>query len=329
MKNGLACLAAVGMMCLGLVARADIVIDTVTVGDVGNAADTRYANPGYGSVNYAYKIGTYEVTAGQYADFLNHKAKSDPFGLYGQGGFQGSNILREGESGSYSYSVASDWSNRPVSCVDWVSAARFVNWLHNGQGDGDTETGAYTFNDGVMWGEVTRNPGAKWFLPTEDEWYKAAYYKGGGTNAGYWDYPTQSDSIPSSSLGSPTDPGNNATFLNSNNEFLIGAPYYRTEVGSHENSESAYGTFDQGGNVWEWNEAIIKPDQFTWHRGLRGGSFASPYGNLSASWRNHFYPDTNYVNIGFRVAGAVPEPSPLVALAGSLFSLLGLRRYRR
>ena len=70
-----------------------------------------------------------------------------------------------------------------------------ANWLHNGKGSGDTETGAYTLtnaNDLTM----VKNSGAKYWIPSEDEWYKAAYYKRGGTNAGYWMYPTQSDSLP-------------------------------------------------------------------------------------------------------------------------------------
>jgi formylglycine-generating enzyme required for sulfatase activity len=38
---------------------------------------------------------------------------------------------------------------------------------------------------------------------------------------------------------------------------VIGSPYYRMNVGEFENSDSPYGTFDQGGNIWEWNEAIF------------------------------------------------------------------------
>ena len=72
--------------------------------------------------------------------------------------------------------------------------------------------------------------------------------------AGYWDYPTKSNTVPSN-VGSDgyTDPGNHANYWN--NGYTLGSPYYRTNVGEFENSASAYGTFDQGGNVWEWNEA--------------------------------------------------------------------------
>ena len=86
--------------------------------------------------------------------------------------------------------------NKPVNYVNWFDAARVANWLHNGQGSGSTETGAYTLNNATTGDAPAVNPGASYFLPTEDQWYKAAYYKGGGTNAGYWEYGTQSDAAP-------------------------------------------------------------------------------------------------------------------------------------
>ena len=41
-----------------------------------------------------------------------------------------------------------------------------------------------------------------------------------------------------------------------------------TSVGSYPGSASPYGTFDQGGNVFEWNEAIAGTN-----RVARGGNF--------------------------------------------------------
>lgn len=217
-------------------------LETVTVGDPGNVSDST----GYGSVSYTYNIGKYEVTAGQYAAFLNAVAKVDTYGLYNVymwNSAYGCKIERTGTSGNYSYSVASDWANRPVNYVSFWDACRFANWLHNGQPTGSqdlttTEDGAYYLNgytgsDG-RW--IQRKAGWRWAVTSEDEWYKAAYYKGGGTNAGYWSYPTQSDTIPSNQLVD-LDPGNNATYCN--NAYTIGSPYWRTEVGTHENSESA------------------------------------------------------------------------------------------
>ncbi len=112
----------------------------------------------------------------------------------------------------------------------------------------------------------------------------------------YYNYPTSRNIGPSNVLGDPTDPGNNATFYDGG--YTIGSPYYRTEVGAHENSDSPYGTFDQGGNVWEWNGAVL----YGSYRGLRGGSFGLNVYNLHAAYRINGDPSFEYNNVGFRVA---------------------------
>ena len=333
MKNLLAVTAAMALLGLGITAQA-VTIDTVTVGDAGNAADTT----GYGSVAYTYNIGKYEVTAGQYTAFLNAVAKTDTDGLYNTNmdtavSFYGCNIKRSGEAGSYIYSVASDWANRPVNYVSFWDSCRFANWQGNGQKTGaqdvtTTEDGAYTLDGytGTDGRTIQRNANWKWAVTSEDEWYKAAYYKGGGTNAGYWLYPTQSDSAPSNQLVNPTNSGNNATYYN--NGYTIGSPYYRTEVGAHEKSDSAYGTFDQGGNVWEWNEAIRYQDQTHAYRFVRGGSFDFTRSTILQSTFRYYYDGPYSVEldagVGFRVVQAVPEPSTILVLLSGLGGALGL-----
>src|SRR4051812_3617109 len=157
----------------------------VPIGNPGNAPDTRYSATGIGSVGYIYQIGKYEVTAGQYTEFLNAVAKADPNGLYNTAmgdpvaPTQGANIQRSGASPNFSYSVAADWANRPVGYVSFWDAARFANWLHNGQPTGPqdagtTEGGAY--HDVGSQALFGRNAGALFFIPTLDEWYKAAYH---------------------------------------------------------------------------------------------------------------------------------------------------------
>ena len=308
-------------------------IDTVAVGAPGNDPDTRYAMPGFGAVGYSFEMGKFEITAGQYTEFLNAVARTDTYGLYTwymgdpSPPHLGVNIQRHGLSGSYIYSVAPDWTNRPVNYVSWGDAARLCNWMTNGQPSGGqdlatTEDGSYYLNGAIQGGliSVTRKPTARYVIPTEDEWYKAAYFdpnRPGGP--GYYDYPTGTDGTPSNTLSHP-DAGNNANFYDGS--FTVGSPYFRTEVGAFENSESPFGTFDQGGNVWEWNEAVIDG-----YRGVRGGSFNWGGDSLNAASRSSQVPGDSDFSLGFRVA-EVPEPATLSTLffAGAL--IVGRRRWQ-
>jgi formylglycine-generating enzyme required for sulfatase activity len=323
------CFMAAFLLTVGAVEAAVIEIETVPVGNAGNGPDTRYVTPGPGAVAYTYNIGKYEVTAGQYTAFLNAVAKTDTYGLYNPNmdtavNSSGCNIKRNaGSSGSYSYSVASDWANRPVNFVSWGDSARFANWLHNGQpiieGGGiptgaqhanTTEDGAYYLNGAMSLEElmaVDRKSNAKWVIPSEDEWYKAAYYKGNlSTDVGYWDHATQSYNFPSLVLGYPTDPGNNATF-HYYSDFTIGSPYWRTEVGAHENSESFYGTFDQAGNIAEWTEA----KGGTTFRWLLGGSYLDTLIHAGDAGGDSPVRESEFT--GIRVA-EIPEPTSLLIL---------------
>jgi formylglycine-generating enzyme required for sulfatase activity len=305
-----------------------VTIDLVPVGNPGNAPDTRYNGISVGSVDNYYQIGKYEVTAGQYTEFLNAVAKADPNGLYnpamGNPAGLGANIQRTGSSPNFSYTVAADWANRPVNDVSFWDAARFANWLHNGQptgaqGPGTTEDGAYhDVGNQTLFG---RNTSATFFIPTEDEWYKAAYHdQAAGLAATYFDSPMGTNAEPGRDMNETTNAGNNANYFV--NDYLIGSPYFRTPVGEFELSASPYGTFDQGGNVWEWNETkVISPS-----RGMRGGSFAGPSNILHASSRPNNIPTNENGDVGFRVA-SIPEPATaiLAVLAGGLIWALRKR----
>ena len=332
-------LAVAVLLAVAAAAQAAITIDVVPVGNTDNIADTytHSGNPaGQGAVSYPYNIGKYEVTAGQYAAFLNAVAGVDRYGLYSTGmsnRMDGCGIAQTGGGtvgNPYAYTVDPDFVNRPVNFVSWGDAARFANWLANGQPTGaqglaTTEDGSYYLNGATsreaLTG-VTRKTGATWFIPSEDEWYKAAYHKNDGNTANYFTYPTGSDTAPGRNMADPS--GNNANYYTPPNISPIDSGKYTTLVGEFQNSPSPYGTFDQGGNVFEWNEANLYGP---WPaRRLLGGSFGDFLDYLASSSRSHYDPSSGNILIGFRVA-SVPEPGSIaLLLSGAVAGLIWWRR---
>jgi formylglycine-generating enzyme required for sulfatase activity len=294
-----------------VVAAADSVgnfMQWVTVGNPNNAADST----GFGLVAQGYQIGKFEVTNGQYCQFLNAVAATDTNNLYNpmMGTDIRGGIVQTGASGAFAYTTKKAMSDKPVNFVTWFCAIRFCNWMHNNmpagaQSSSTTEDGAYAISgSGPNWTVGSRNVGAKVWLPSEDEWYKAAYYdptlsSGAG---GYWLYPTQSNSPPdladTDGLGNILNRGfsvgnysNNATWNSQTGNV--------TTVGSAgAGGESAYGAADMAGNVYEWNETDVAGDM----RGLRGGGWNDPAANLQSTNRNSNEPTNFYSTTGFRVA---------------------------
>jgi hypothetical protein len=170
------------LVALAADARA-ITIDWTTVGNPGNAADPATGSL-YGAVDYTYNIGTYDVTASQYVAFLNSNdpTGADPLGLYNTGmsnATYGSVVYTSGAANGDKYSVVSGDDNHPINYVTFYDTLRFANWLNNNQVGGTTEYGAYTLSGGTPTpsnaATITRNADATVFLPSENEWYKAAY----------------------------------------------------------------------------------------------------------------------------------------------------------
>lgn len=301
------------------VARA-VTIDLVTVGNAGNQPDTQpsqfFGPLTLGDVPYEYQLGKYEITAGQYVEFLNAVAGNDTYGLYhpGMASQYGCQILQFGFPGNWTYSVPPTYADRPVNYVSFWSAARFANWLHNGQpsgfqGPGSTESGAYSNIGNHL--TFARQPGAKFFIPTENEWYKAAYHdKNAGVAGTYFDYATGSDTLPGRDMTETTSPGNNANYYDIPYPIDSGI-YYTTNVGEFELSNSPYGTFDQNGNVHEWTETVYHT--LTTFRVVRGGGAFSGSSFLPASNQYTYGADWASELFGFRIAAApVPEPSTFV-----------------
>lgn len=267
-------------------------------------------------------IGRTEVSADQYGAFLNAVARDDPNGTYDPamiGAPLGDAIAQTGAPGSYFYFVDPLLADQPMTFVSFHSALRFANWLHNGQavgaqGPGTTEDGAYTLLGSNPTG-VTRNPGAQFALPSEDEWYKAAYHAPGGA---YYDYPAGSDIVLDCVLPG-ADTGNAANCWPATSP--AGA---FTDVASYSLSPSPWGTYDQAGNVMEWTELI---DITGLQRGTFGGSWAEPASqSASTAFPVDFPTSTSTDFVGFRV---VPEPGRGMLLAAGLGMLIALARHRR
>jgi sulfatase modifying factor 1 len=329
-------------------AQSALVIPTVLVGDAGNAADST----GYGAVSYEYRIGKYEVTLNEYTAFLNAVAATDSFNLYNTNMASDLNIAgisRSGSSGSYSYSVIGS-GNRPVTYVNWFDAARFANWMANGQptgmqGNATTENGAYSLfgaASGVGFTKNAVNPNTltttTWWIPSEDEWYKAAFHDSGmhGPVDDYWLYPSRSDSAPGNSIGAEANNVNynKAGLLYSvtQNFSYSSTQSYLTAVGAYSGSGGYYGTYDQGGNVAEWNTSVLYGST----RGVRGGSWWDNDDDLYL--RGYAVPSLENSGLGFRVASvadssAVPEPGQIAAsgvllIGGGLYWLVRRRKVK-
>lgn len=275
-----------------------VVHDFVEVGNPNNQADLT----GYGSVGYSFKISKYETTVDQYSKFLNAVATTDYYNLYNTSMASGA-IIQNGVSNNRSYSAVEGYSKKPISYVSWFDVARYCNWLHNGAGVGaNTETGAYTLN-GANSGIIMKNTDARFWIPTENEWYKAAYFD--SIAGGYWRYATQSNTIGDSQANLGWSGGN---------------PF--TDVGYFSAYASAYGTYDQSGNASEWNDAVIGINA----RGARGGAFFGGAPDPTVRDTSYYY-NREGGELGFRVA-MIPEPSSLSLLAlGGV--VVALRRRRR
>lgn len=319
---------------------AAVDIEMVTVGNPGNSPDPLWGGgilgQRAGSVDYVYQIGKYEVTFAQYTAFLNAVAKADTYGLYDPkmaSDRQIRGIAQNGSSGNFIYSVIGS-PNHPVTYVSWGDAARFANWLHNGQPTGaqdasTTEGGAYTLNGAVSASElnaIIRNSNARWFIPSGNEWYKAAYYQPveqGGDADNYWLYPMRTNQTPISDQP-PGDTPDNTRVGNFNYSDSIDNGYndgfavtgstseyiydghggylvvnLQTDVGAYTASSSFFGTFDQGGNVAEWSEFTLNSSS---GRLVRGGSWDDTYWETSTSTGSFIGSAYDVRDIGFRVA---------------------------
>lgn len=284
-------------------------IDFVTVGNAGNADDAGagggiYSSP-YGGVAYTFRMGVYEVSQ----DMIT---KATNLGMTDV--------------------TAGAWTvNQPAANITWYEAAAFVNWLntstlhqaaYNLSYSGGWSMSLWTPSDaGYDANNLYRNANAYYFLPSEDEWYKAAFHKNDGVTANYWDYPTGSNSAPDG-LDTSSDTTFQAVFNDGYNQLH---PNAITNAGS---AASPYGTYGQAGNALEWMESALDGvnDSSTENRTVRGGGWGATEMGLRSESRGNQAPTFENTVIGFRVA-SIPEPSAALLMLGGLGTLL-LKRHR-
>ena len=253
-------------------------IDFVDIGNTNNPADAS----GYGAVPYGYRVATYEIPQ----DAITKAAAS---GL--------SNV------------TAGAWTgNRPAANVSWLEAAAFVNWLNTSKGYQRAynmvfTNGAWTvqpWSSADAWTvggtNLYRHKDAYYFLPNENEWYKAAYYDAAATN--YFPYPTASSKAPTAVGGGTTI---NTAVYNS----VTNTPAEVANAGGL----SPYGTMGQGGNVTEWNESTVDGSTNSTIRVVRGGSWSASAAALLSSTRSSASQTDKNSAAGFRVASVQPRPS--------------------
>jgi len=279
-------------------------IKFVEIGDQNNLNDST----GYGAVNYQYRIGKYEISQGQ-------------IDAASANGLAGMSIP------ATAYNI-----NQPAAYLSWFQAAAFVNWLNTSSGyqaayNMSWNGSAYTMN---LWNssEAWKNGGvnlyrhsnARYFLPNENEWYKAAYYN--PNNNTYSLYPTQSNIAPLPVSAGSSDFTSVFSPDPSVNQFLVPADI------ENAGGPSFYGTVGQGGNMVERLESASdgSNDNPGENRSARGGSFFQETFLLESTSRESHTPESQFWSLGFRIA-SVPEPSALSLFAVGLGVVL--RRCRR
>jgi formylglycine-generating enzyme required for sulfatase activity len=305
-----------------------VTINYSTVGNPGNTGNPSSNPAGTGAVTDIFRLATTETTNAQYVAFLNSVDPSgtNPNSIYNSSMGSAANggiTFTAGASAGAKYTVKSGtgpvgsaYGSMPVNFVSWFSAARFANWLNNGAtSSSSTETGAYTLSGTTSGAVIARNPGAQVFLPSVNEWYKAAFFTGTGST--YWTYQTQANSTPTATVS-------NFTLANAGNFAAVTTG--PIAVGSYTNATSNYGLFDMLGNVTEFVDTPASGSNAY----IMGGNFANPNianWNALAALRSASAAGLSDAT-GFRVA-AVPEPGT-IALAGmGVAGLAGLDWMKR
>lgn len=326
-----------------VLATPDDLFEWATITHAGNTGyDRDTVNPyltGRGSVAYEYRIARDEVSSGQFITFLNtFTTQSDELAARIRPPLTWGGEIDHSYSGpGVRYKLRTDVAHAdrlPILATDWRSAAYFVNWMNNDLSSDPSaiEDGAYdasTFGGSPPTGgftdQSTRHADARYWIPSMDEWLKAAHYdpnKEGQDQGGWWIYNNGSDTPL---VGGPPGVGDTSAGWVIDDD---GRPAWETPLGSYPQTMSPWGLRDVSGGGGEWTETWIPYNDNLTDRIWMG----APAGSLSwaddATYFGSDYPTSRGFNLSFRVASTVPSPASIVALCGVILHQSTRKRSR-
>lgn len=327
--------------CLFLAAPAlaqDYNFDWVTIDRPGNAAivsDDPWGNVnGRGRVDHTYRISRLEVTTSQWMEFVNtYSTQSDDLKWFAFPDYWGAtrDMSYHGPGQRWKLKSAAGSANWPVTGITWRESAQFCNWLTNDKrksldaiASGAYDTSTFGWNQDVGFTDQSAHtPGAKFWIPTQDEWLKAVHYDPAKNNGkgGWWRYPNTSDTAPV-----PGIPGVGETSAGYD-------PYsysdgFEVPLGSYPNTLTPWGLLDATGGASEWTESWYNIDATHHYDRFYDGA---PAGNISSSQLDRIdsvaaqLPIEQTSWVGLRIA-SVPAPGVLSLTGLAAIGLLARRR---
>ena len=286
---------------------------------------------GIGRVDYVYRISKLEITTSQWVEYANVFSTREGGRFFTSPTYWGASPDPTYTGPGRRWVVNPGQGRRPVMEISWQEAARYANWLHNDKGTelSALATGAY---DTSTWGvnpitgqrtDGNKLPGAKFWIPSYDEWLKAVHYdpdKNGPGQEGYWLFPHSSDDLIVSGI-----PGEGETSAGVTSLFAPTLP-----LGSYPESTSPWGLLDASGGATEMIDTWVQPfgaREEKFFDGARAGSRSWFVLDRADAW-NGSVPVTIPRSFGgLRIASAVPTAGAWVFLA-PVFTLYVVRRRR-
>jgi hypothetical protein len=316
---------------------------------------------GRGVVDYQFRIARTEVTTGQWLEFLNTFApRPMPANIralvggspnrnfiggpswWGAGSIEYDPIAGTERYALYDIPNAADV---PVWGISWRMAAMYCNWLHNDKSSewtaltsGAYDAGTWTFNNITGYrDDLNHLPGARFYIPSLDEWGKAAFYdpnRYGQGQGGWWNRTDSSDDLPTP--GFPGEPGATTS------AGILGSPVFGESglipLGAYPGSQSPWGLLDTSSGAQE-----VVSEEINGGAGFRidvlalGGAAGGPSDPRGLP----FYLDgisraftggttsfpSPFDSTSLRLAAPIPLPGTAPAvLAGCLWTCLRQRR---